>query len=348
MKNTQLSGRLIQITASQGGDLPTQIELFPVGVFQTDHEEPVKSEVRDALSLIKTSLVAAPGGVLPIDFDHGIDGLGQKNGRAAGWINKLDVQGDRILATVEWTEAGKAAVANKEYRFISPVWSQTASGLVTQILRAGLTNNPALPQLKKVASKEDPGMDPHLQAIAKALGLENETDGDKIVAAATGLVAIQVASAKVVAAAGLTGDLNDEAVTAIETVLATKGGGTGEPDPTKFVPMAAFTDVEKRLASLQTTVEGGEAARVIAAAKSAGKLSPALEDWATKLASKDMPAFLAWEKNAPVIASGGELIASLRPTDDGALTETEKLVCASTGVSEEAFLATKTGKKKEA
>ncbi len=224
-KDQQYSGHLVQVVASREGTLPDRIELFPLGRFQTDHAEPIVGEVQNAEALIATSLARAPANELPIDFDHGLDGLGQKSGKAAGWITGLEVEGERIMATVSWTKAGQEALREKHYRFISPVWNQTKSGHVTQILRAGLTNDPALPVLKHVASKtteEEEGMNPLLQKLAKALGLGDDATEETVMASVCALAATGTAAAKIIEAAGLDGDLDDGKADTIVTALAAK------------------------------------------------------------------------------------------------------------------------------
>ena len=55
----------------------------------------------------------------------------------AGWITALEVDGARILASVDWTAAGRAAVMTREYRFISPAFNVSAptGGEVRRIWR---------------------------------------------------------------------------------------------------------------------------------------------------------------------------------------------------------------------
>lgn len=352
MDMTTNTGHLVQVLASQGGELRNRIELFPVGRSKTAHAKPLNVEVSNAQGLIAASLDNAPGKMLPIDFDHGLDGLGQKNGEAAGWITGMDVEGDRIVATVEWTPAGEAALREKRYRFISPVWTMTKAGQVQQILRAGLTNDPGMPQLKQVASKQSDNeeterMNPLLQKLVEALGLSTDATEDTAMASVTALVASNTAAAKIIKAANLEGDLDDGKADTIVTALAAKAEPTGDPDPEKFVPKAMFDELQTKVASLQGDIVSDKVAAAIAKAKEEGKLSPAMTDWATQLATKDMDSFTAWASKAPAILQGGELIPSLKPTQEGELTADEKAICAAAGVSEEAFLATKTGKQPE-
>jgi phage I-like protein len=131
-----------------------RIELIPVGPFRTADARPA-FRLDHPEDVIRSSLSAAPGGVLPIDFDHRSFGeKGAADSRAAGWITALQVEGGRIMASVEWTADGQKALQDRSYRFVSPVFKNRADGQVVLIEGAGLVNNPALPQLRQLASKE--------------------------------------------------------------------------------------------------------------------------------------------------------------------------------------------------
>lgn len=344
-KQTRITGQAMAISFASS-EPPARIELIPTGVLRLGDERGVVGKITDPAALIARSLSAAPGGVLPIDFDHGLDGLGTGSGQAAGWITGLEVEAGRIMASVEWTPAGAQALRDKSYRFISPTFfTPKGGGEVTHIARAGLTNNPAFGELKQLASQqEDDPMPQWLKDLAVVLGMPDETDETKIAAAASTAVAVARRAGQIVTAAGLTGDLDDTKVTAITAKIT----AAAAPDPAKFAPLSVVTELQGQVASLTTALTGDKVDRVIAAASEAGKLSPAMQDWAKGYAASDMAGFEKWLAAAPVIAPGGTLITSLQPKGvQGGLTAEEKQVCAATGVSEEAFLATKTGKKPE-
>lgn len=93
---------------------------------------------------------------IAVDYEHQID-LAATNGKpapAAGWIKALDVRETGIWGLVEWTEVAADMIRRKEYRYISPVLRTTPEREVTTILRAGLTNRPAL-DLVALASTQD-------------------------------------------------------------------------------------------------------------------------------------------------------------------------------------------------
>ncbi|ANT39908.1 Mu-like prophage I protein [Rhodovulum sp. P5] len=319
----------------------SEIEIMPLGEFRlADGRGKVAMRVEDPAALIAASFAAAPGEegarALPIDFDHrSFADQGTADSRAAGWITALRADGDRIVAAVEWTPAGRAALEERSYRFVSPVFKATKAGRVMLIEGAGLVNTPALPQLKQLASKvsEENGMDP-LDEIANLLGLSVDTPEDIIARIGAALEA-ETHLASIAEAAGETGD---DAVTRIAARL--KGGA---PDPAAFVPMAAFAELQTQFASLKADTEAAKVEAALQAARDEGKLMPHSEDWARRLASKDLAEFEAWAAQAPVMVAPGarQLAGRVPPARTEALDATERHVAAMMGVNEDAFLATR-------
>lgn len=316
-----------------------RIELIPVGTFKTADKRP-QFRIDDAEAVIAASLDLAPGRVLPIDFDHRtFAASGSADSRAAGWITGLEVEGDRIMASVEWTEEGRQAVSGRSYRFISPVFKNLPDGQVVLIEGAGLVNTPALPQLRQLASKEN-SMDPITQ-IAGLLGLTAEKSAD-IVSRVTALLAAETQLAAITKAAKLEGP---DAATQICARLAAPAA-----DPAQFVPKASFDQLQTQFAELQKTVRDGSVEAALEKARDEGKLTPDLEGWATQLASKDLAEFQAWAAVAPVrvnVTGKRQLAGREPPVKTDALDETERQVAALMGVTEKDFLATRNAAVKE-
>lgn len=346
MKHDLIFTSAAQVLAFSEGALPARIELMPTGALRLDDERGHVGQITDAAALIARSMTAAKGGVLPIDFGHGMDGLGGGDQRAAGWITALSVDGPRIMADVEWSSSGEAALKGREYRFISPTFTVSPSTKeASLILRAGLTNNPAFRELAKVAStQETKTMPKWLEQLAAKLGMPNEADEAKILAAAEGAIDQAGHAASIVTAAGLTGTLTETAATAISAKI-TASATPGTPDPAKYVPIQAVSELTAELASLRSEVQGDTAERLVTAAMSDGKVSPALKDWAVSYAKSDMPGFKTWLASTPVVLDGKAQTPTGEPVViAGKLTAEEKAICAATNISEEAFLATKEGK----
>ena len=112
---------------------PRYIHLLPAGEITTiDGRGP--SRMLSAAALSAASL--AIGERLPIDENHSTDIAAPKGAPspAQGWIISLQARADGIWGEVEWNTAGRALVAEKAYRHISPVIAHQLDGTVTGIL----------------------------------------------------------------------------------------------------------------------------------------------------------------------------------------------------------------------
>ncbi|WP_349295245.1 phage protease (plasmid) [Thioclava sp. 'Guangxiensis'] len=313
------------------------IELIPVGAFKTADSRDTMT-LDDPEGVIARSLAIAPGNVLPIDFDHR-SYRAPFDTRAAGWINGLKREGKRVMASVEWTDAGRAALADRSYRFLSPVFkTDRLTRQVTLIEGAGLVNTPALPQLRQLASKEN-DMDP-FEKISGMLGLKAD-DPDAVEARITALLSGETQLASVIQASGIEGD------DSVRQICARLGQASATPDPSQYVPMAMFKDTQRQLASIRTELDGNKVDDAIEVARAAGKITPGMEDWARQLASKDLAAFQSYVESAPVVLSGGRVIEGKPDPKPQALSAEERQICSQMGLSEETFLATRNAERKE-
>src|SRR5579863_2729277 len=125
---------------------PEWIELLPAGVFYgRDGRGPFRLDDPAAVIASTTALQMNAG--IPIDYDHATD-FGAPEGRpapAAGWIRELQVRAGAVWGRVEWTARAASSILAREYRYVSPVFQfDPKDGVVTRLLRAGLTNNPNL------------------------------------------------------------------------------------------------------------------------------------------------------------------------------------------------------------
>ena len=92
------------------------------------------------------------GNSLYLDFNHA-------DGGASGWVKGFRWAGDGpttggIMATVDWTDAGKAALAGRGYRKFSPNFFVDQEGHIigTGENAGGLVNRPAFRQRTAVAT----------------------------------------------------------------------------------------------------------------------------------------------------------------------------------------------------
>jgi len=350
---------LIALAAAQDltptdGAAPEWVHLMPAGRVDGAPVQGKGPWTNDNPQAVVTASMASGGRPLPIDYDHAIDltiGTGAP-ARAAGWITSMEARADGVWGKVEWTEAGGKAVAQKEWRFISPVFTYgRKDGEVIRILRASLTNNPAIPQLTALAAaglspnQGDDDVNEFLKALAAKLGLDDSADKDKVLAAVESLalaarntLKLTVDQYKALAsAAGLPESADPSKVADAVKALAAAGKA---PDPAQFVPMAMYTELRDQVAALASASSQKSAADRVEKALAAGKLTPAQKDWALTLAAKDPGAFDAFVDKAPVV--GVVLAASSSagqpPKAGSPLSTEEKAVSAKLGISEEKFL----------
>lgn len=122
-----------------------------------------------------------------------------KTSEAFGWIKEVQARDSGLWGRVEWTDLGRSALANKRYKFISPVWlPRDVERLGNQGIRplrldsAGLTNNPNLRGMVPLVNRagEEPANSPkanHMKSVATALGLAPEASEEAILGALTAL-----------------------------------------------------------------------------------------------------------------------------------------------------------------
>lgn len=311
-------------------DVPARIELIPTGRFRMADKRG-EFVLSDAASVISRSMAMAKGGALLIDFGHGVQGAAERRSDAAGWITGLEVEGERVMASVEWTPAGRAAIRDKSYRFISPVFFNRPDREVVLLTGAGLVNDPGLPQLRQLAHKE---REMDLSKIAAALGLAVDATEAEILAAIGKKTDGEEQLASVLQAAGVEA-LTDDTAQQICTRL------TAEPDPAEYVARAAFDDVTRQLASLQDAVGQKSVDDALAAAMASGKISPAMEGWARQYASADPAGFATYLAGAPVLVAPRGAANPPAAERSDQLTDLDRQICAATGIDPDAYLKTK-------
>jgi phage I-like protein len=295
------------------GEPKTSFRIAPMGeVIGRDGRKFLLKDLAHAQRVVDASLATAGATDIPIDYDHQIP-FGLKDGVAAnapasGWVKGLEARADGIWATVEWTNAAAAKIRDKEYRYISPYFGfEKASGAMTRIFNLGLLNFPNFTELAAVASAETDDDTMNLTAIAAALGLAESASAEEIAAAAATLKS------------------------------------ASKPDPTKFVPMAAFTELQGQVAAMRDKSLEDAATAAVGAAVASGKITPAGYEHALDMYRASPESFAAFVGSAPVILDPKTVDTrnARENTDPGVLTAEERAAAASVGVSEEAFLASK-------
>jgi phage I-like protein len=315
---------------------PDAIQLLPAGVINTvDGRGPYTADI--------PALAAAFSDRLPIDENHATDLAGPRGepAPARGWIVGLEARADGLWAKVEWNESGKALLADKAYRGISPVIAHDASGKITAILRASLVNNPNLRGLAALNAQqtEQAEMD-LLSQLRQALGLADDADAAACMAALSRLkespAAMQSSLAAIALAAGLAKDADGAAVLGAVKALA---------DPAKMVPAAQVAALQAQFTELQTATKKDKAEAFVDGAIKGGRVG--LKPLRDHYIARHMADSAAVEKeiNAMPELQSGRLIAAIPPTPDKdgkvPLDDRETRIATLLGVDPVKYAATK-------
>lgn len=168
--------------------VPGRIQILPAGkeIRGVDGRH-WKNENPAALcaKMNSSGLVTVKNGCV-IDENHSTDLSAPKGGTspAFGWFRNFTVEADgSIWADVEWNARGQKAVVEKEYKYISPIFTRDKDGNITEILRAALTNNPNLDN-PALNSSQDTAEEKNMEKeLCAALGLpETATQADCLAA----------------------------------------------------------------------------------------------------------------------------------------------------------------------
>jgi len=327
----------LSVDLTAGGNAPTEFRLIPLGRFLPAAGSFWADKVPNGWLLTEDrarSIVALRAGMVKqpvIDYEHQTLNAAE-NGKpapAAGWIGGLELRADGIYAVdVEWTVRAAQMIADKEYRYISPVFPyDSRTGAVQGFAHAALVNDPGLDGLTDLAGAAALSAlfmeDEPMKALLAALGLsETATEAEALAALNAKTAPIQAELAALKAQA---------------------------PDPARYVEVATLTAVRTELATATTELAAlkaekaqAEVDKVIADGLAAGKLTPATEPHARKLAG-DLAALKGFIDAQPVIAkpgatqTGGDKPAGGNGTT---LTDTQLAVCKAMGVTPEDYAKT--------
>ena len=134
-----------------GGQVPEVIRLLPLGeVMLADERQPFRV-TQDSLEKILASWHRR-GHDLVIDYEH--QSLSGQEAPAAGWIKELWAGADGLYARVAWTERARSYIAQREYRYFSPVVQLNEAREVTDLLQVALTNCPAMNNLEPLVLQQ--------------------------------------------------------------------------------------------------------------------------------------------------------------------------------------------------
>lgn len=250
------------------GAAPEWVHLFPDG--KMTGRDGRSFELADPQGLV---LAFQSGGVdLPIDYEHQNDKPEARLSGpvpAAGWIKELKADDSGLWGRVEWTATAREMISRKEYRYLSPSFLfHPKTRQIVRLKGAGLVHNPNL-HLTALASQETdmppetlqtpapsqkPAPDDLGPALAKLLGLPPEASPKDLLAKL------------------------------VERL-------SGEPDPAKFMPVAAVQEMLSTRRAEMAEVNEGRAQEKVRAAVQAGYITRGMQEWALALCRSDEASF---------------------------------------------------------
>ncbi len=300
------------------GSVPESIELLQSGerIVGRDGREWVNDDPQAVIESLN-----ARGVDLVIDFEHATE-LKSPNGDqapAAGWVNGFERRENGSLwGKVSWTPRGSAAVANREYRYLSPVLLyESTSRRIRSLSSIGLVNKPNLfnAALNRQQQPEQKETDMFKKMLLK-LGLAETATEEQAL----------------------------NALSILQTDLQTARNRAETPSLDKFVPRPDYDQVltratnaeqalnEKIKADLETAIT----AEVDAAVK-VGKVTPATKEFYVGMCRQEggLESFKKFVAAAPVICDPSKLNGKEIPVDGKALNAEQKQIAELFGNSED-------------
>ena len=325
---------LITASVETSGVVSSEIQLLPMGRFVAkDGRGPwIVRDAAHAKQIIKASLDHAGQSQIAIDYDHQLITTAKTGGvaPAAGWVTAMDVRDDGIWAKVDWTPRAREQLAQREYRYLSPVFSaHRTTGAVHFIANAALTNVPAL-DLQAVASRQESTTmnDETALRIRALLGLGDGVNDAAVITAITNL------TAAVIRMTGNMGGCSD-------------GSGAGNPksDTTACastvpsVPSGVMAAMAHRLAVSEASAMETNVQAMVRDGMRNGQVSPAMKDWALTTCRNDFEGFQQFLKVAPQIVrlSSTSAVPPLTKRDPNGLSDNQLAVCRTLNLTPSAF-----------
>lgn len=347
----------------ESGAIPAEFQLFPFGVVRIEGADPIVVDETAMDCVIERFL--ARGLDMVIDYEHQTEGAdyASPDGKApaAGWIKTLENRGrDGLWARVEWTQKAREYLANREYRYYSPVFLVSkGTRRLFELLRVALTNAPRLNWIRPIIAgavalnREKENQMEFLKHIAKLLGLSEAASEDQVAAAVKGLQGsrdfVRLSAKTAGIAETATGEQVLEAIRGLKEhrapacrevldalglkhdvsqseIVATIHALRQRPDET----------VIREVAALKAKLASRDRDELVAAALKDGKITPAQKEWAEKYALADPEGFKMFVARAPrVVPVGGPRVSG--GGGRAALDENQLHINRLLGVSEEDF-----------
>ena len=123
-----------------------------------------------------SAVVAATKLPFALDFEHSMDLPGQGEPIASGWCEELQVRNGEIWGRVSWTPKATQRIADRECRFLSPVFKfAAATGEVIALTGAGLVARPNFEMTALNASAAAAVPQPTIRAGVNSMLITNQS-----------------------------------------------------------------------------------------------------------------------------------------------------------------------------
>jgi phage I-like protein len=302
---------------------------------------------------------------LVVDYEH-MSAMGSQVSPAAGWVKSLEVRGNALFATVEWTDKAAEMVKSREYRFISPEWhmhyrdKESGKDLGPTLMAIALTNRPFIEGMAPVmlsegvtgqvvtdicenmpgdiSAKAVPSDELLGQTPAKAKALVEDA-GENM----TQEVALEE-KLRTMLGLGPDGDI----VAAVKALMD-KGSQTEQAKQAAEAKLAEVTTAketaEASLLASNAKILAAEVDMDVSQAVKDNLLLPKQVPWAKAMRAKDPEGFKAFLAVAPKVGPDGRIVGREDGEGNVTLTETEVKIGEKMGVSKEALLTQKKADK---
>lgn len=325
------------------GGVPEEIRLLPLGHVHSQKGDFLVDE--ESFRMIEKKFLGKKVDLV-IDYEH--QTLKDVQAPAGGWIKGLFLGTDAIMAKVEWTARAKEYIANKEYRYLSPViMVRKSDKRAASIHSAALTNTPAIEGMFTIANSldiddlaemEEEHMD--LVKLAKRLGLPETASEEDVLKALDSVLepgaketkegkedpkppaedgpAEAVANSTILGALGLEEGAKTEEV--MVSIMQLKAGNADDrAEILRLKDILAKKDVDE----------------LVGKALKAGKISKAQEQWAREYALKDQEGFKRFVELAPEVVPMDKL--DLKDAPEGKDPDVDMEVLKACGITKEDY-----------
>lgn len=253
-KQAQLT---IELLASDASAAPAEFCIFQPGVNRTTKGAFLFS---DKSRVAVMASVEDYGNQFCIDYGHAMfvpkPGTDPADAyKAAGWFKPAVRNGALWATEVTWTPKAAAAIAAREYRYVSPAFHHGPDGEVEELINVGLTNIPATKQMTPLVASQTQSEPVPMEKLIALLALTSKaTEAD---------IAVEVSALKSTHVALLAVTGKGSQSEALGVIAAWKAG-------------AEQTEaLSARLASMELASRKAEVTALITAAVKEGKVAPA-------------------------------------------------------------------------